>query len=513
MKHCNPLTKMNLKQHLFPFILMLTSLILLFVLYRAQHPIFQTYFFDSDALYLPTFFQDILHQHGHIKDWYLTPAPYFFPDDLLFLVAYFSAHTVHAQIIVYAILQIILLTILLYFFFNTFTLDCAALTAIALLWLAINTTQPFTFLLMSAFHYGTFLIEIASLALFLRFINSIDSRQQRRLSLMLCILSWITTCSDALFFVQFIIPMFISYLITQHILQKKTQPMSLFLLPIVASIMGFLSYPFIVGHPTRYSNRLSFSHFYDNLQHIQNILHGVFTITPITMVYIIVFYLSTFFACGFLIINKKKSAHQKPLIFLLLFIQISAWVSLVSMFFISQFTPTIRYLIPAFSWPIIIGVGLFSYGLKKYFHPVAIFCMIMLITSLSTEAYTFYKKNGLSAHYYPSDIACIDEALSHTHTLHHGIAQYWDAKFIQMYSKHTLIIAQYKKNLTEHRWITSSQFYRPTYDFAIISTHPMATQLSRKKLKQYNGIPLNTIHCSHHDLLIYAKQDGVIKIK
>jgi hypothetical protein len=198
----------------------------------------------------------------------------------------------------------------------------------------------------------------------------------------------------------------------------------------------------------------------------------------------------------------------------MLLIQISAWGCISSMLFITQLTPAPRYLIPTINWPVIMGVLFLSYGFKRYFHQFALFCMMGLVTSLCLQTHTLFKKNGLNADYYPSDVACIDQALNQYPSLNHGIAQYWDAKFIQNYSQHSLILAQYYANLTEHVWITSKSFYRPTYDFAIISNHADSIyMLSRKKLKQYNGTAVDTIHCGEHDLLIYGQDKLKIKQK
>jgi hypothetical protein len=46
-------------------------------------------FLGSDDLYLPTLFEDLTRWSGQIGDWRLTPAPYFFPDMLLYAVMRF----------------------------------------------------------------------------------------------------------------------------------------------------------------------------------------------------------------------------------------------------------------------------------------------------------------------------------------------------------------------------------------------------------------------------------------
>jgi hypothetical protein len=62
-----------------------------------------------DALYLPTLFDDLLHQGGALSDWYLTPAPYFFPDFPLYLAAWWLEPDAYRQIAAFAALQCALL--------------------------------------------------------------------------------------------------------------------------------------------------------------------------------------------------------------------------------------------------------------------------------------------------------------------------------------------------------------------------------------------------------------------
>jgi len=372
------LTKLNNSRMIFPAVLMGLALFCLLLFYYVGHPVFKLFIFNSDALYLNTLFQDILNNHGHIKDWHLTPAPYFFPDYLIFLSTYIFAHTVPMQTVTYAILQMTLLTLLLYFFFENITkyrnaLTSTVLTSIVLLWLTVNTSRSFTFLLMSAFHTGTFLIEIAGLILFLHFLSSKTLKQQIHLMMILSILSFITTCSDILFFVQLVIPACLAHLITQRLFQKKILPQDMLtILPIIFGLMGFFLYPLFVTHPTRYSNHLGFKHFQSNLQELLNIIYDIFIHAPITTTYILIFYIFTGLICVFFVLNKQYRAHRKKLIYMLFLIQISAWASISPMLFITHFTPTERYLIPTFTWPVIIGILFLSCGLKRYFYPFAL---------------------------------------------------------------------------------------------------------------------------------------------
>ncbi|TFW22237.1 hypothetical protein, partial [Duganella callida] len=60
-------------------------------------------FFNSDAQYLPALYADLVEQGGRLRQWYLTPAPYFLPDwPLYFAARWLSGDAFHAWALVMA---------------------------------------------------------------------------------------------------------------------------------------------------------------------------------------------------------------------------------------------------------------------------------------------------------------------------------------------------------------------------------------------------------------------------
>ncbi len=79
------------QEHIIAFVLLILSLDNIIVFYLGGHS-FRGYLVEnSDLLYLPTLFSDLISKRGRISDWFLTPAPYFFPDYLV-IVVLFLAH-------------------------------------------------------------------------------------------------------------------------------------------------------------------------------------------------------------------------------------------------------------------------------------------------------------------------------------------------------------------------------------------------------------------------------------
>lgn len=121
------------------------------------------------------------------------------------------------------------------------------------------------------------------------------------------------------------------------------------------------------------------------------------------------------------------------------------------------------------------------------------------------------RNKGLSFDFYPEQISCIDNAIDQR-GLRNGIAQYWDAKYIQAFSKLKINLAQYIENLEEHRWVTSNKFYKKNYDFSIISENAKPPyKISSQKLAEINGEPGSAVICGDKKILIYGQ--GKLRVR
>ena len=81
------------------------ALLYLFIsyFYSASH----TQNFSADHLYIPLLFKDIFEDGGSFLDWTTPPAPYFFPDMLLFLFAFLFASEIYIQLFIFQSIQLL----------------------------------------------------------------------------------------------------------------------------------------------------------------------------------------------------------------------------------------------------------------------------------------------------------------------------------------------------------------------------------------------------------------------
>ena len=205
------------------------------------------------------------------------------------------------------------------------------------------------------------------------------------------------------------------------------------------------------------------------------------------------------------IVSSTNRDYPTQLAWLAAFSFLSLSSTFVAASLITDFPVMPRYLIPAFSWPVIIVVLFLGHYLGQRFFAVGTVVSVLAVVSLSSSSYKLAHNNGLSGRFYSSEISCIDDALE-KEGLSDGIAQYWDAKYLQQFSRLDLSIAQYLETLEEMKWITSKRYFRDSYDFAIISEDAEPTyKISSDALLRINGAPKQVVSCGNRSVYIYGK--------
>jgi len=472
-------------------------------------------FDNSDALYLPTLFRDVLQQGGQFKDWYLTPAPYYFPDYGLYFLAFLLVSGIYEQIIVFTIIQCFILFGLVYVLTKQIdqisAFQIASCITICLVWFAVTVDQPFIFLLISAHHYGAFISAILLVYLW----NVYESKNKKPFFLLglISIVTFLSTLSDNLFLIQALLPFFIAC-IASHFFSNSFQIKGLassFLYPFFFGIAGSISYKWLVVYQTRYSGHTGFDQFSKNINDLilmaGNIVSKNYILLAIILLYLILC------ACLIwqLLQGKGIAWVSKKLLFLSLFSLASIGVTFAAVSLVEQMPVSERYLISAYTWPVIM-VGLFA---AAYFGQRAQFgiCLMsaLIAISLCFSGVHQLNKLGYVGKNYSPELACLDDALQYEE-LHNGVAQYWDAKALQAFSRLELKLAQHFGDLSEHRWITSANYFRDRYDFVIISTNAQPQyKITREQVIALNGLPRKEYICGHRILLIYGKDQLRVK--
>jgi hypothetical protein len=260
-----------------------------------------------------------------------------------------------------------------------------------------------------------------------------------------------------------------------------------------------------VAHQTRYPPEVGLEKTHANLTELYALFHGAVTNNPAYGIGLIGYLGLMMFVLYGRIMRSTSTDYSPQLTWLAVFSFLSICSTLTAASLMTDLPVVARYVIPALSWPVIVVVLFLGHHLGRRFFPVGAVASAVAVVMMSTSAYTLARRDGLSERFYPQEISCIDDALQ-KEGLSHGIAQYWDAKYLQQFSRLNLTLAQYLENLEEMKWITSDKYYRDSYDFAVIAEDAQPPyKISSEALKRINNSPKEVVTCGSRSLYIYGK--------
>lgn len=152
-------------------------------------------FFNADASYLAALYYDLFECGGRLSAWFLTPAPYFFPDWPLYFGLRWVSGAVYPALAGVMALQALLLwglsALLLRRFTSTANALAAALGTVLICLPALHGIFPYTY------------VMLAGAALLLPLLNQPATRGQ--LAALLA-LTTLMVLSDRLYLLQFVLP-------------------------------------------------------------------------------------------------------------------------------------------------------------------------------------------------------------------------------------------------------------------------------------------------------------------
>ena len=486
-------------------LLPLVALACLAVFYATGHPLRDNLLANADSLYLPTLFDDLLARHGAISDWYLTPAPYYFPDYPLYFLAYFLGPDSYWRIGIFAVLQGIVLFGAVHALARQVAtmpaLPCAALATVAFAALAISGEEPFVLLFHSAYHFGAFMAALAFAAAWLHW-------ERARAPWALAVagaLAFATTLSDSLFALQAALP-FVAACVVRMIGERRYLAGRRWSVALVLglAVAGQMSYRFAVAHKTRYSAKMDLAHLGSNAADLAALLARLWQELPVFTALWLGCVAFGLLATVRLLRGRDTAGLPRHLCWLVALWTFSLAASVMVSLLVHNLPLAMRYFIAAACWPLVLvplGVG---HLLQQRAAAPAIGLAALGTCALAIGAAVQLRTHPVQTAYYPEDTACIDRALA-AHGARHGIAQYWDAKKIAHFSRGGAVLAQHAFDLSEIRWITSATYFRPAYDFALVGPQGAIPHfIPRDKLEALNGKAVAEHQCGQYAVLVYG---------
>ncbi|WP_218814773.1 hypothetical protein [Rickettsiella endosymbiont of Dermanyssus gallinae] len=477
-------------------------------------------FFNSDSLMFPSVFKNLFLQHGHYKDWSLSPAPHFFPDFLIFFPVFLVFKDVYFQFLAVLCLQLILLYLAVkYTYLQLFTKNKAiiyALSSVSIFYLfSCRNISPYELAMIPAAHMGEFIMGLFFIGIQLNLINNTDPYKGKSLFFIGILLSFLCSLSDLLFLVQFSSAAFVAYFFLY--VNKGIKFKFAFYyacIPFIAAVIAALLTKHIVPTDVLSSyldnpslNTISLSSLHK--QWLQLIQLFKTNVNGFLWGILVVFYTGTFISLFRVIFNKKNGddLHSKEQ-YLSYFIIFSSLLAIISIFLVSKENYVLdRYMFSVFFLPVLLFFYLncLFVNIKAIYNGLAwlgaVFFLLLIFNIKLLLSKPGFK---VKLSYYPSFIACIDQALRGYG--HKGIAQYWDANLISMLSKTSLDLVPVSSNLVAFPNAINLKKFVPAYSFAIVNTSVLpALRLDEKFIQGVNGQAKKVVVCEDRKILIYPQ--------
>ncbi len=505
----NKLKKSNLFISYLLIIFVLISNIALYL----THKMTMSMFYNSDALYLPSLYKDVISGTGHYSHWFLTPAPYFFPDMPMYAISNFIASDYYYAIPLFFTLQSILFVFAIYkiyslFFTRTISIE---ITSFIFAFLYLFPTVSSHFIFLSAFHYGEFLVGLFALYFLLKLLS--ESKIIWLVLFYFIVLSSLAIASDGLYKLHFLLPFFFSIftLWLMNILDgKKTIVLSIALAFTI--FLGNMIHGVLIFNERAYSPKLLVSQLSKNVEVLQNIFINAYQNETISFSLSVVVIVLAVFLIVFK--NKLLYVHEKYMLdirtlFLSLFL-IFLLIGSLSVFSLITLPISTRYMIPLFILPLLFLPIYIQYlspsaKIKIYLQPLFMILFVVLLILILLDSRSKLLHATIYTKYTTPLVECVDNFSKDTGaTL--GIAQYWQSKQLYILSNQNLTLAQVNNNLDPYTWITTEEWYHNKYDFALIDNGASTSyKLDQKKIVKLNGAPTSVYHCGKTDIVYYKK--------
>ena len=494
-------------------------------------------FVNSDALYLPSIYQDLfIHQTG-LNGWHLNSAPTFFPEMLLYFPLMALLKGTALTSMVYGLLQILLLMLLTDRFLiladEGISSTTRYLITFSFMLFPLSTllgdgpiisAQVF----LSGYHSGSFIISLMAIILSLTYIKMGGGA---RLAL-LGVITFLAVISDKLFIMSFVAPAILFSLL--QVSRPGMRPRYLVLIALLAltSFLGLMTFNLIDKSETIHiipvhAKMFQFQEIPEAIFTLADHLKRVIITYPTQRFLVLATLLFILGAPVYLLLNlrsylsrrltRDRDIFYSLTLFLLLFVLLVLFTPVINGYY--RGPSNIRYNYPAF----IMGSAGFVYLTARLLSPLALplwlkkyftsFCTILVFIVLLVWGVNNHSVKGLRQYlnHYPESVRILDE-LKTEHDLKYGLSGYWQAKYSTLFSRNDLrLYSISNKSFTPSSFHAHNEnwYYdggrgshaNPVFNFLETSAFS-----NTEKLKQLFGEKMDTLY-KQNDLMVIKVPD------
>ncbi len=477
--------------------------------------------FNADALHPALLYKDIFIDEFPLKGWSLTPAPFFFPDIVLYFPVRFLAGSTIAGVFAFTVVQWLAMLESVFFLIKNVLPDRHAISGIYFMGILFSIIvfiaclgwagEVFLPHFVPDFHAGMCIATILDFAFAVRYIKTGKITS----ILAVTVIGILTTASDQLFWISFIFPAIVTF----AILFRKNNRARNSILIIMILFSGFVGNRlllFIQDLNIFLIPSLDITErFRDSLIH-ENTVHEI-AIVLFEGIWLQFSVLDVGGGIAFcliliLLLYKSLSSFRKPGFDSVDCFFIFALIATVSGFFALSVTRALfgifaaRYAIVSYTLPIICA-AILAGQLKSWkswqtqrnlaIGFTALF-IIFLFFSISRVSPTL----PFPEYRHPL-AACMDEHQS-KYNLKFGLADYWNAKPLNVLSQKGIRANQVYENLGPLYWMMNYYWYfgkekSPDYDFIITE------RLDRDLILKNFGKPAAIFFCGQSEVFVFNR--------
>ncbi len=450
-------------------------------------------FFNSDTLYLPSIYKDLIIDKNSINGWHFNASPNLFPDMFLyFFLMLITGSNFILSSFLFALIQYGIILILLAKIFEEVLPDYSkhfiSLIYVLLSFFFLETlffTKDFTYtfyLISNSYHTGAFVLTLFCFLITIKVVKANDAKSL----ILLFIIGLLGVFSDRLFIVLYPIPM----LITGLLFYKKigvSKTIKLVVVICLFVIIGLKIFSYI-GH----TGVIFFDKPY-RIMSFENVKNSFEIFTGQILGYLRTFGYRSFTIYLFIIsllcmvvlfFQTRKSEHFISNLFAV-FSLVFSGVVLIAPILNGNYsgTDTLRYNIYPFYFSALSLTIFTCYQLKevkliqgsKYISIMAI--SIVLVSGLSKIS---EKKLSDYFSYYPKSVEEIDK-ISKEQNLLCGIGNYWDAKKTTLFSRKGVRIYSVFDDLAVYDHVANVNWFfgKNKFNLVLLNKNADTTVLSK----------------------------------
>jgi len=468
-------------------------------------------FYNSDSLYLPYLYQDLITRHGKLSEWIFAATPYFFPDTLIYFILAGISQNLKLSIVLYAITQFTLYYWLIIaigkkIIKNPNDIAIFHLSAlISLLLLAKGYLQQETLMmgLISQSHFGTALMFLLGLLLVLNTFSS----QSLWNYFFLFVVCFLTAFSDIIYLVQFFIPAIISlgimYYFSNNSPINKIYVKNIWMISL-SCVSSYLFYrsKILPIHLDTYTNGLRRIYLNELVGGAKKIIYNFSIFYQSNTIVFIFLMLYTVFSVHYLtkefLCHSRRNLPLHAFNFTIILLFSTIIFGLISLLFVDNNLMAgnfigLRHCIPFIIFPVFLGIPIFITMYTHFGKYLSKYFLYVVIVMLS-YAYCFIPQGSSLSNiinFYPESVACLDSYANKYH-LKNGMTYYfWESRLNSFLSKKNLNLVNVMHDLSSGPrprlyFNTLHDFKNKDFNFLLVHNDHMIDPDFVSKMHQFN---------------------------